>query len=413
MDKTVTRGRIAGEVTAPASKSYAQRAAAAALLSEGISTLTHLTLCNDTLAALGAIRDLGARVARENHTYTIEGGLDPLTDRIDIGESGLSARLFTPLAALCSRPIAITGGGSILKRPIGMVEGPLRTLGARVRSNGGFLPLTVEGPLQGGEATVDGSQGSQFITGLLMALPLAAGDTTLMVNELTSRPYIDMTLEVLDVFGIRVEHEAYSRFYIAGGQRYEAATYNIEGDWSGASCLLVAGATAGEVTVRNLNPLSRQADAAIVQALERAGAQIISTPEAITVRQGPLRAFEFDATHCPDLFPALAALAANCPGTSVIEGTGRLTHKESNRAETIADIFRAMGITVDLSRENRMLITGGKIGSATVHSHNDHRIAMAAAVAALNSDRDIVIRQAGAVDKSYPCFWDDLLQLKS
>lgn len=408
MDKTITKGRIGGVITAPASKSYAQRAIAAALLSDGVSTLTHMTLCNDITAALGVARALGARIAHENHTYTIEGGLAPLKDRVDIGESGLAARMFTPIAALCDRPVTITGEGSILTRPVAMIEQPLRDLGAEVRTSGGFLPLSVTGPLRGGEITLDGSPGSQFLTGLLMALPLAENDTVLTVTGLTSRPYIDMTLEVLRTFGIEVIHKAYEQFYIAGGQKYEATAYNIEGDWSGASCLLVAGATAGEITVRNLNPISLQADVAILSALERAGAEITTTGDSVTVRRAELRAFEFDASQCPDLFPALAALAAVCEGTSVITGTGRLTHKESNRAEAIAGIFRAMGIEIDLSEENRMQITGGTIRSAAVDSHNDHRIAMAAAAAALRSDGEIVIRGAEAVNKSYPGFWDDL-----
>lgn len=411
LTKIVTSGRVKGEITAPASKSYAQRAAAAALLADGVSTLTHLTLCNDVSAALNVIRRLGASIAHEGTTYSIEGGFNPTADRIDIGESGLAARLFAPIAALGSRPITIDGEGSILKRPVGMIQEPLQQLGARVTSRGGYLPLVVEGPLRGGKVTVDGSHSSQFITGLLMALPLAEHDTELTVERLASRPYIDMTIEVLRAFGIEVTHQEYTRFQIKGGQRYAAAEYNIEGDWSGASCLLVAGAVAGAVTVRNLNPDSLQADKAILEALRIAGAKVTTTRNAVTVSNSPLMAFNFDATHCPDLFPALAVLAANSKGTSVIRGTNRLTHKESNRAETLAGTFRALGIAVDLAEPDRMKITGGKIVGAEVESHNDHRIAMAAAVAALTADGPVTIRQAEAVNKSYPGFWNDLEKL--
>ncbi|WP_302972956.1 3-phosphoshikimate 1-carboxyvinyltransferase, partial [Alistipes indistinctus] len=390
MKTTIHKGRIAGSITAPASKSYAQRAVAAALLAGGETTLTHLDLCNDTRAALDVARRLGASVSHEGTTYTIRGGLNPVSTKLNIGESGLATRLFTPIASLCHMPITINGEGSILRRPIEMMEEPLQALGVEVISNGGYLPISVKGPMRGGEIHVDGSLSSQFITGLLMALPLSPNDTVLHVENLKSRPYVDMTIDLAARFGVAIEHNNYEQFYIAGGQHYTPCTYNIEGDWSGASCLLVAGATAGSITIRNLNHISLQADLAIIEALARAGAEIITTNSSVTVHGGPLHAFEFDATDCPDLFPALAALAASCEGTSVLTGTQRLTYKESNRAETIAEVFGRLGIGVDLSEKNTMRITGGPVSSAVVDSHNDHRIAMAAAVAALSSDDSVV-----------------------
>ena len=413
MKTTIHKGRIAGSITAPASKSYAQRAVAAALLAGGETTLTHLDLCNDTRAALDVARRLGASVSHEGTTYTIRGGLNPVSTKLNIGESGLATRLFTPIASLCHMPITINGEGSILRRPIEMMEEPLQALGVEVISNGGYLPISVKGPMRGGEIHVDGSLSSQFITGLLMALPLSPNDTVLHVENLKSRPYVDMTIDLAARFGVAIEHNNYEQFYIAGGQHYTPCTYNIEGDWSGASCLLVAGATAGSITIRNLNHISLQADLAIIEALARAGAEIITTNSSVTVHGGPMHAFEFDATDCPDLFPALAALAASCEGTSVLTGTQRLTYKESNRAETIAEVFGRLGIGVDLSEENTMRITGGPVSSAVVDSHNDHRIAMAAAIAALSSDDSVVIEGADAADKSYPNFWNDLDTLRS
>ena len=413
MKTTIHKGRIAGSITAPASKSYAQRAVAAALLAGGETTLTHLDLCNDTRAALDVARRLGASVSHEGTTYTIRGGLNPVSTKLNIGESGLATRLFTPIASLCHMPITINGEGSILRRPIEMMEEPLQALGVEVISNGGYLPISVKGPMRGGEIHVDGSLSSQFITGLLMTLPLSPNDTVLHVENLKSRPYVDMSIDLAARFGVAIEHNNYEQFYIAGGQHYTPCTYNIEGDWSGASCLLVAGATAGSITIRNLNHISLQADLAIIEALARAGAEIITTNSSVTVHGGPLHAFEFDATDCPDLFPALAALAASCEGTSVLTGTQRLTYKESNRAKTIAEVFGRLGIGVDLSEENTMRITGGPVSSAVVDSHNDHRIAMAAAVAALSSDDSVVIEGADAADKSYPNFWNDLDTLRS
>lgn len=433
MKETVYPSAVQGRIVAPASKSYAQRALAAALLvpvsdnPAGWSELRNMGLCNDTSAALDAVRRLGAeiRYGENRGTYYVEGGFLRRRPReLNIGESGLSARLFTPLAAQSPEPVTVTGHGSILKRPVAsaMAE-PLRRLGASVSFSGdGFLPLTVSGPLRGGTVEVDGSLSSQFITGLLMASPLSAEDTHLAVRRPKSVPYLAMTLEVLHAFGISAAHAAdYTEFVIPGRQRYRAAVYNIEGDWSGASCLLVAGAVAslpgGEgVTVDNLNPGSLQADRAIVEALTRAGAPMDFCGRVLTVRRAEvLRAFEFDATDCPDLFPALAALAAFCGGTTVLRGTTRLTHKESDRAATIAAEFAKLGVEVDLSQADVMAVRGltdpdGKlrVRDTSLDSHNDHRIAMATAVAALRADRVVVIDGAEAVNKSYPEFWNDL-----
>ena len=420
MEKTVTPGDVAGTVLAPSSKSYAQRALAASLLCEGESHLTNMELCNDTRAAMKIAESLGAQITLAGNTPwddSVQGGfregaIRPIADRLNVGESGLATRLFTPIAALHRHRITLTGEGSILVRPVGMMEEPLRQLGAEVKTKKGLLPITVRGPLKGGEAWVDGSLSSQFITGLLMALPLAQNDTILHVKNLRSRPYIDMTIAVVEKFGIRIGHNDYEEFFVEGGQRYEPTSYNIEGDWSGASCLLVAGAIAGGVTVENMNTLSLQADVAIIDALFHAGAEVISTHNSVTVHRQTLSAFEFDATDCPDLFPALVALASACEGTSEIKGTRRLIHKESNRAETLADEFAKLGIRVDISEENIMRIEGGPVSGGVVESHNDHRIAMALATAALRANSAVTVRDAEAVNKSYPDFWDDLEKLK-
>ncbi|MBQ5875350.1 MAG: 3-phosphoshikimate 1-carboxyvinyltransferase, partial [Alistipes sp.] len=290
-----------------------------------------------------------------------------------------------------------------------MIE-PLRTLGVTVRDGGGFLPIEVQGPIHGGEVKVDGSISSQFITGLLLALPMAEEDTTLYVEDAVSTPYIDMTIDTAQRFGVEIMHNNgdYSEFFIEGRQKYMATDIAIEGDWSGASTMLVAGAIAGEVTVKNISTLSRQADTAICHALERAGAGIIIEHDAITISKRELRAFEFDATNSPDLFPALAALAAAAEGESRIIGTSRLRHKESDRAETLRQEYEKLGIEIDISEDNVMKIRGGEIQPAEVFSHNDHRIAMSLAASALRCKGDVKITAAECVEKSYPEFFDDL-----
>ena len=413
MDKTVPSGRVKGTLTPPCSKSYAQRALAASLLCEETSVLRNIEFCSDTRSALQCIETLGARVTRiGEETLSIEGGLRPQGHTLRVGESGLSTRLFTPIASLCGTPITIEGEGTLLRRPMEMMTGPLRTLGVRVRDNGGFLPFEVRGPIRGGEVDVDGSVSSQFITGLMLALPLARHDTTIHVRSAVSTPYLDMTIDTAARFGVEICHNDYEEFYIEGGQRYSPACLSIEGDWSAAAMLLVAGAVAGEVTVRNISMLSKQADTAVCTALVRAGAAVINEADSVTAISRPLHGFEFDATNCPDLFPALAALAAAADGVSTIRGTSRLLHKESNRAEAIREEYAKVGIEVDISEEDVMRIRGGKIRPARVSSHDDHRMAMSMAVSALRCDGQITIENAECVAKSYPGFFEDLEKIR-
>lgn len=409
MDKTVPLGRVKGTLTPPCSKSYAQRALAAALLTEEPVVLRNLEFCDDTRSAMRCIETLGATIEQvDPTTLSIKGGLHPRGNRLDVGESGLSTRLFTPVAALCPTPVTIVGRGTLLSRPMTMMFDPLRQLGVTVRDNGGFLPIEVCGPMHGGEVEVDGSVSSQFITGLLLALPRAGHDTTLHVHDAVSTPYLDMTLDTAQRFGIEICQRDYEEFYIPGNQRYGTTYFSIEGDWSAAAMLLVAGATAGEITVRNVSMLSKQADTAICTALVRAGAAVINETDSVTAVHRPLHAFEFDATNCPDLFPALAALAAAAEGVSVIRGTSRLEYKECNRAEAICEEYGKLGIEVDLSEEDVMKIRGGAIHGARTRSHGDHRMAMSLAVAALRSDGAVTIEGAESVAKSYPRFFEDL-----
>lgn len=411
MDKSVSAGCVKGIIAPPSSKSYAQRAIALALLSQGKSILRNIEFCKDTRSALSCIEALGAKVEiLDESTIAIEGGLRPLSNTLHVGESGLATRLFTPIASLWHEAITIQGEGTLLHRPMIMMIEPLRALGVEVRDGGGYLPIEVKGPIHGGEIEVDGSISSQFITGLLLSLPLAEEDTTLHVTSPVSTPYIDMTIDTARIFGIEIMQKEgdYTEFFIEGCQKYTPADISIEGDWSGASTILVAGAIAGEVTVKNISTLSKQADTAIIRALERAGAGIIIEHDSITVSKRPLKAFTFDATNSPDLFPALAALAAAAEGVSTIIGTSRLSHKESDRAETLRQEYEKLGIEIDISQEDVMTIRGGKIKPATVFSHGDHRIAMSLAVSALRCDGEVVIEQAECVEKSYPTFFEDL-----
>lgn len=417
-DSTVPLGnRLKGSITPPCSKSYAQRALAAALLAKGRTTLRGIELCRDTRSAISVIESLGAEVEiLDDNTLQITGGLNPRTERLNVGESGLAARLFTPVASLHDEAIVIEGEGTLRHRPMSMMVVPLKELGVDVRDGGGRLPIEVCGPMRGGRVTVDGSMSSQFVTGLLIALPLAERDTTIEVEGLVSTPYIDMTLETLERFGVEVMyHEGdYSEFYIEGGQEFKAVDYTIESDWSAAATIMVAAAIAGEVTINNLSTLSRQADTAICRALERAGASLIIEENSITVAHRELEAFSFDATNCPDLFPALVALAAASEGVSTLYGIRRLRGKESDRGEVLKEEYAKLGIDIELDYdEDVMRVVGGMPEVAEVDSHDDHRIAMSLAVTALRLAEPITIKNSECVAKSYPSFFEDIEMLKS
>ena len=413
MDITIPPGSVAGALTPPCSKSYAQRALAASLLAEGESTLHNIEFCDDTRSALHCIRTLGADVRQtDSDTLRIRGGLAPRGNRLHVGESGLSARLFTPLAALVGEPMFIEGSGSLLRRPMRPLTEALERLGVSVRDNDGRLPVQVQGPLEGGELEIDGSLSSQFVTGLLLALPLARHDTTLHVHHAVSKPYLAMTVSTAARFGVEISHNDFEEFFIEGGQRYRPAEFHIEGDWSAAAMLLAIGATAGEVRVENLSTLSQQADTAVLTALVRSGAGLIDESTAVTAARRQLRAFEFDATDCPDLFPALAVLASAADGVSVIRGTSRLEHKECHRAEALREEYGRLGIEIDLETEDIMRIRGGAVHGGRVSSHGDHRIAMSLAAAALRADGEVTIEGAECVSKSYPLFFEELERLR-
>ncbi len=405
---------LTGTIQAPTSKSSMQRACAAALLSKGTTTITNPGNSNDDRAALDVIRALGAKVSAEEGKLVVTSeGVNPVADSINCGESGLGIRMFTPIVALSERRITINGSGSLVTRPMHFFDEIFPSLNIKIDTNNGKVPMVIQGPLQPADIEVDGSLSSQFLTGLLMAYAAAgASDVAIRVNNLTSKPYIDLTLDVMKRFGVNVENRNYESFYFPpGAPAYTARTYQVEGDWSGAAFLLVAGAIAGNIIVRGLDVYSTQADKAVLHALAAAGAVMSIETEQIHIATTSLKAFHFNAMECPDLFPPLVALAACCDGKSVIEGVSRLAHKESDRGLTLQEEFRKLGINIKL-QDNLMIIEGGTgLNGATVHSRHDHRIAMACAVAALKASGPVTIEDADAVNKSYPHFFEDIMKL--
>jgi len=414
---TIQPSQLSGTIQAPASKSSMQRACAAALVAKGKSVIKNPGHSNDDKAAMDIVQRLGAELSVSNEELIINSnGVNPVSGEINCGESGLSIRMFTPLVGLSKKQVTITGSGSLATRPMDFFDEVLPQLGISVQSNKGKLPLVITGPVAPKDITIDGSLSSQFLTGLLMAYAASgAKDVSITVTNLKSRPYIDLTLNVMKQFGMKVpENRNYESFYFNSVPHASAPgthEYSVEGDWSGGAFLLVAGAIAGNIIVKGLDVYSTQADKAVLQALMDCGAGISIEPSQIELRPMPLKAFHFNATDCPDLFPPLVALAACCAGTTSIEGAGRLTHKESNRALTLQDEFGKMGIEITL-QDDLMLVKGGTgIKGAKVHSRHDHRIAMACAVAGLKASKEVVIEDAEAIDKSYPDFYEHLKQL--
>jgi 3-phosphoshikimate 1-carboxyvinyltransferase len=395
-----------------------QRALAAALIRKGKTTLVNSGKSADDLAALSVIEQLGAKVELHENRMEITGAdFSECSGIIHCGESGLSARLFTSLAALSKNELTIEGEGSLRNRPFGFFDKVFPLLGVSVKSSSGHLPLTVKGPLQPANIKIDGSLSSQFLTGLIFAYAAAgAKGVAIEVENLNSKPYIDLTLSVLRDFGLPVpRNENYRRFVFDETRPgiEDLQEYQVEGDWSGAAFLLVAAAIHGNrVKITGLNNESVQADRKILQALKMAGVEMHETSGQIEISKSDLSGFSFDATDCPDLFPPLIALAAYGNSESRIKGIHRLEHKESNRAVTLQQEFAKTGIMITFDKDD-MVVKPGKVFGAVTSSHNDHRIAMALAVAALGASGEVVIAGAEAVNKSYPDFWNHLSKLNA
>jgi 3-phosphoshikimate 1-carboxyvinyltransferase len=418
---SVQPSNVSGSVHAPASKSAMQRACAAALIRKGQTIIHDHGTSNDDKAALDVVQQLGARITNDHSQIIVDSnGIDPVADKLNCGESGLGIRMFTPIAAVSNQDITITGEGSLATRPMNFFDEVLPQLSIDVISNNGKLPLKIKGPLQPKNIEVDGSLSSQFLTGLLMAYSAAeAKDVAIKVNDLKSKPYIDLTLQMMKTFGLKVpQHNNYQQFYFNNETiHYPLSTihYTVEGDWSGGAFLLVAGAVAGKVRVDGLRNTSTQADKKIVDALLDAGADVTVADDFVEVSKNELQSFHFDATDCPDLFPPLVALAANCKGITTIRGVKRLKHKESDRGLTLQEEFAKLSTRIDLRGDEMLIYGNGKVlvQNHVLNSHHDHRIAMACAVACLNADFEVQIRNADAVKKSYPDFWDHLIALNA
>lgn len=417
MNVTIYPSGVTGRVLSPRSKSSMQRACAAALLRKGRTEILLPGISNDDMAALDVIQKLGAIVETKGDRLLVTSqGVEPLSDVIHCGESGLGIRMFTPIAALCDKPLRITGSGSLVTRPMHFFDEIFPQLSIQVQSSSGHLPLEVKGPLKPADISVDGSLSSQFLTGLLMAYSAAAASgVTIKVRNLKSRPYIDLTISVMRSFGMHLPEVTEGDDFIfhapIARPEQDIVRYAVEGDWSGASFLIVAAAIAGDLRIEGLQEDSVQADKAMLVALTKAGGDFAFRDGLLDVRRSVLHAFEFDATECPDLFPPLVALAAHAKGTTLLKGVSRLAHKESDRGLTLQEEFGKLGVAITQDGDLMRIEGGNALRGAATRSHHDHRIAMAVAVAALAGSAPVTIDDAEAIGKSYPEFFRDLASI--
>lgn len=435
------------ELRMPASKSFAQRAIVAAALADGVSRLDGYSACSDSESAVRVARSLGAEVRSldDGRVLEIKGiGAGPGSvdiDSLNVGESGLLTRLMIPLSAVISgSDVTIEGEKTLLGRPMKGADRMLAAFGVQLSSD--HIPLKVYGSLESGNASISGMNGSQLISGLLMALPLTAGKSTVTVTEPKSIPYMFITLDVMKRFGVVVANEMSGgrdffesdgdwslcsgiTFNIKGGQRYAPADFSLEGDWSAAANFLVAGAIFGRAELTGLDTCSLQADISIMDILMDAGASLSQSDGdtgPITVQRAPLTAFSIDASNCPDLFPIVSVLAAFCQGRSRISGVDRLVHKESDRGAAILQMLSQMGVKAEVDGNDMLIeghslaqrcLTGNLLKGGRYTSHHDHRMVMALMVAGLGADGKIEIDDEECVAKSFPGFIDVFERMKS
>ncbi len=399
MDKTLKPQKLSGAVTVPSSKSQGHRALIAAALAEGTSRLSNLFYSEDIVATKNAMVSFGATATEDGSALCVTGASPcPQDDAIiDCGESGSTIRFLIPLAWVSGKKVTFTGRGRLLSRPLDPYFALCDEQGIDYEKTDSGV--TFWGKLTGGTFRLPGNISSQFITGLLFALPLLEEDSRLeLTTDVESVGYIQMTLDVLSAFGISATHSAdFKTYEIPGGQRYTPCDMTIEGDYSQAAFFLCANAMGSRIDVLGLNPDSHQGDKEIVDIIARFGS--------------PLSGITVDVSQIPDLVPTLAVLASQAEGETHITNAARLRIKESDRLSTTAELLTNLGVRVKEHPDGLTIYGRATLSGGTVNAHNDHRIAMAAAVASTVATGDVTILGAECVKKSYGTFWDDFDKL--
>jgi 3-phosphoshikimate 1-carboxyvinyltransferase len=417
----ITPSVVSGEVSAPPSKSYTHRAVILASLAAGQSVIENPLLSDDTLYTINACRSLGAEIEPRDNRLMVTGTggqirVLPKKERIHVGNSGSTIRMVAPLATLSKRRVLFDGDSRLRQRPIGDLITALRGLGVQARSldEDGCPPIEVRGgDFKGGEVEISGLASSQHISSLLMIAPYTAhGLRVKVIGGLRSRPYIDVTIDVMQAFGIEVVNYDYREFLVKGNQEYKGGHYRIEGDYSSVSYLFAASGIGGKpVTGRNLNTSSIQGDRHLLAILSTMGCSVAYQREQVCVfRNKKLAGITADMGDYPDVVPTLAVVAAYAQGRTKITNISHLRFKETDRLSHTAAELLKMGIRTEAT-DSAMVVYGGKPKGAEIEAHGDHRMVMSFAVAALFAEGDSIINGAETISKSYPQFFIDLKKL--
>ena len=408
MEFFVTANTKIKKVYSTPSKSFAQRAILAATLSKKTSTISNIGTSDDVKNMLKIAAQLGAKVEIFEDTVKIKGLQKKVKSKLNCGESGLGLRITTIIGTALSENYTVNGKGSLLKRSMIDFNSIMKELQLEIISNDNFLPISISGKVKGGHLTIDGSNSSQYLTGLLLLLPTLAENSTINVKHLKSKPYIDITIELLNKFGIKIRHKNYEKFVIKGNQKYNLTDeLIIENDYSEAANWMVYGAINKGIKIEGLNKNSVQADIMMLKALKAAEIKHKWKKGDLSIKKSKPSPFKFDATDCPDLFPPLVILAASAKGLSRISGVNRLINKESNRGIVLAKQFGKLGLEIEIVNDVMLIYGTGTLESGSIRSNNDHRIAMAGAIAASLTKKGIKIEKAEAVKKSAPHFWQN------
>lgn len=412
MNVRIKPSKLIGRVNAPSSKSFSHRMLIAAALAGGVSEISNISASEDIDATVGALTALGAKIFREGNTYTVMGIKTPAASAvIDCRESGSTMRFIIPIAAALGCSCEFHGKGKLPERPITPYIRELGKNGAVITKTEGVMPFTMNGTLKGGDYVLEGDISSQFISGLLFALPLCSGNSVIrLASRLESKPYADMTVEALSRFGINIDEsedkDGLPVYRIKGGQKYHSTDVSVEGDYSQAAFYFVANALGSEVQVDNLSENSVQGDKKI---LEIIGGISYNKINGTGVKRLP--AFTADVSDIPDLVPILAVLGCFTDGTSRITGAKRLKIKESDRLEAIASALGNIGGKISVGEDSLEIEPVEHFHGGVIDGCNDHRIVMASAIASTMANGEITVTGAEAVAKSYPDFWTDFASL--
>lgn len=414
MSITITPKRLKGNVSVPPSKSMAHRAIICASLARGKSIIRHIEYSQDIEATISAMKALGTMIFQYDDYLEIDGTTTFMRNMCDIDchESGSTLRFMVPISIVCEANVHFTGQGRLGKRPLDVYYKIFDQQNIGYLYKEDELDLYIKGQLQAGEFEIPGDVSSQFVSGLLFALPLLDNDSRIvMTSPLESKGYIDLTLQMLNQYGVQIENKNYQEFIIHGGQTYQPCDYYVEADFSQAAFYLVAGVLGNDVILNGLNLSTRQGDKEVIDILERMGCQLTVKEKGHQMYSGTLTATTIDGSQCPDIIPVIALACALSEGVTHIKNIGRLRIKECDRLSATVEVINQLG-GIAKEEDDSMIIEGVKtLQGGKVSSYNDHRMAMMEAIASTVCQNDIVIDDKDCVQKSYPSFWEHFVML--